>query len=267
MAKKKNKKVKEIEKEFEEIEETDEVEEIDVDEDFEEIEVDEDEDLEEKKSLKKKIKKIIDDEDEDSDEEYEEITMEERLVLIEKKITFILVFLVIIAIMTFVTLVCSLRGDSTTPTTNTGDDTYIPETTTYDTSAFKEIKGTDIATESKNETIVVMIGRQSCGFCAQFAPVLEQVSKSYGITARYIDLAKILDFTTGSQTVSISDNDSYNAIVNLSGSGDYKTFAKDNFGYTPVTMIIKNNKVIAGTSGNMTAENLEALFKTGGLSK
>lgn len=261
MAKKRNNKVKEIEMELEEIEENE------VDEDLEEIDVDEDEDLEEKKSLKKKIKNIIDDEDDDSDEEDEEITMEERLVLIEKKITFILVFLVIIAIMTFVTLVCSLSGDSTTPTTNTGDDTYIPETTTYDTSAFKEIKGTDIAAESKNETIVVMVGRQSCGYCAQFAPVLEQVSKNHGITARYIDLAKILDFTTGSQTVSISDNDSYNAIVNLSGSGDYKTFAKDNFGYTPVTMIIKNNKVIAGASGNMTAENLEALFKTGGLSK
>ena len=35
--------------------------------------------------------------------------------------------------------------------------------TTYDTSEFIEISAKDIATESKEQLIVVMVGRQGCG--------------------------------------------------------------------------------------------------------
>ena len=61
---------------------------------------------------------------------------------------------------------------------------------------FKNILPSEIAKESEDETIVVMVGRVDCGWCQRFEPVLKDVAKDYNFTPRYIDLYKIVDNST-----------------------------------------------------------------------
>lgn len=133
----------------------------------------------------------------------------------------------------------------------------------YSIKGFKEIKASDIYNESKGKTIVLWIGRQSCGFCAIYAPVIEDVADDYDIVARYIDLGKIINFNVSQPY--ISDQDSYNLLENLSGSGEWQYFASENINATPLTLIIRDNKVIGGVSGFVGEDVLEGIFNAAGL--
>ncbi len=123
----------------------------------------------------------------------------------------------------------------------------------YDTSNFKEIKGTDIASESKGKTIVVMIGRQSCGYCTMYAPILDKVSQDYHFQVRYIDLEKLIDIY--SPNWDVIDQKSYDTLMNLNATDEYKTFMNE-LGATPMTIIIKDNTIIGGIMGYVPEETL-----------
>jgi len=232
-----------------------------------------DEDEEEERIVQKKKKakkKIINDEDDENDneddddeefqeedltDEFEDIPMEERLINVEKKVNTIVILLVLTLIFSFITLIMiatNFGSEAATTTTTSTDDTA----TGYDTSKFKEITGEDIKDESDGEAIVILIGYQGCGYCSQYAPILEEVAEDYGITIRYIDISKI---TKG--------DDSYNAIVNLTGSGEWETFASDYFGKTPQTLIVKNNTVVGGISGLTDSTSISSAFEDAGITK
>lgn len=133
----------------------------------------------------------------------------------------------------------------------------------YSIKAFKEIKADDIYKESRGKTIVLWIGRQSCGFCAVYAPVIEEVADDFDMVARYIDLGKIINFDVSEPYV--SDYSSYNILKNLSGEGKWQYFASDNINATPLTLIIRDNQVIGGVSGFVEEDTLEDVFYTAGL--
>jgi thiol-disulfide isomerase/thioredoxin len=149
------------------------------------------------------------------------------------------------------------------PETNTQQSDNTATSYTYDTSAFKAIKASEIKNASKSETIVVLIARQGCSYCSYYAPVITKVAKDFGITVRYIDLATIVDF---SQRL-ITDEEAYDTLSNLQGSGEWKDFAKNNITGTPLTLIIKNNKVVGGIGGYTEADGVETAFKAAGLKK
>ena len=130
---------------------------------------------------------------------------------------------------------------------------------------FNEIRATKIAAKSKNQTIVVLIGRETCHYCVQFAPVLAEVAKEYGITVYYIDLLKIISI--GEEESTVTDQDAYNAIINLEGEGYWEDFASTYFGNTPQTMIIRNNKVIYGIVGYHDKKTTESEFEKAGFEK
>ncbi len=221
------------------------------------------EDIEKEEDVeRKKVRRVFDDEDE---EEYEELTTEERIVNIEKKVNQLFVIGIICVITSVLALIVILvnNGSGNTTTEETQQQESSAAETSYDTSMFKEIKGTDIATESKNETIVVMVGRQGCGYCAQFAPILAQVAEEYGVTVRYIDLAKMIQIGTGE----VLDQDSINAFSKITGDGQWASFATDYFGRTPQTMFIKNNKVVYGLAGAADASTTRSVFETVGFKK
>lgn len=228
--------------------------------------IEDDESLEEVEEVKaKKVRRIVEEED---DEEYEDITTDERIINIEKKSNQIFVISLISLLISLVALLLLLingtDGLSKNNTTGTNTDSAEPSTSGgYDTSAFKAIKGTDIASESKGELIVVLVARQSCGYCVQFVPTLTAVAEEYGTQIRYIDLETLVDINSG-QTL---DSASVQAIGALTGEGDWKTFAADNFGYTPQTMFIKDNKVVYGIGGATTIENTRAAFEAAGFKK
>ena len=66
--------------------------------------------------------------------------------------------------------------------------------TKYDVSMFKEISASDIETETKDKLSVVYVGRETCGWCAEFLPNLWQAQDEYNYETLYVDIAKIIDF-------------------------------------------------------------------------
>ena len=130
---------------------------------------------------------------------------------------------------------------------------------------FNEISATKIAAKSKNQTIIVIVGRTNCQYCVQFAPVLAEVAKEYGLTVYYVDLLKIVSI--GEEESTIIDETAYNAIVNLKGEEYWEDFASTYFGSTPQTMFVRNNKVIYGIMGYHDKASTEAEFENAGFEK
>jgi hypothetical protein len=65
----------------------------------------------------------------------------------------------------------------------------------------------------------------------------------------------------------ITNAEEFDTLSNLTGKGEWETFAAENVGGTPLTLIIKNNKVIGGISGYTETENVVSAFKDAGLKK
>ena len=143
---------------------------------------------------------------------------------------------------------------------------YYPEESdnTYDTSDFKEISAKDIVNESKNQLIVVMIGRQGCGYCAIYAPLLNEVAKDYNIQIRYINFLNLVDIYTGDP----NNQEEYDIIKNLDAVEEFKGFGEAaSLEGTPTTLFIENNKIIYGINGYVPKTTIENVFKTVGLKK
>ena len=131
----------------------------------------------------------------------------------------------------------------------------------YDTSAFKEILGKDVVKESKNKTIVVLVARQTCGYCAIFAPTITEISEENDFQVRYIDLEKIVDIY--SPNWDVIDQESYDTLVNLKAVAGFETFM-DEFGATPMTVVIKDGKIVGGIIGAYPKEDVESALKDAG---
>ena len=199
------------------------------------------------------------------DDDYEELTMEERIINIEKKSNYTFILSIIILIVCVLTMIFAINGTSSevaeteTPTTEENSNH------TYDTSAFDKISASDIKTESKNKAIVVLIARQGCSWCASFAPLITDVAKDYNVKVKYIDLATIIDFTQNPAV--ITDEEAFTTLQNLEGEKGWETFASKNIGGTPLTLIIKNNKVIGGIGGYTESDKIATAFEDAGLKK
>ena len=142
-----------------------------------------------------------------------------------------------------------------------------PQTSTsYDTSVYNIIKPSDRAKESKGKTIVLWVGRQSCGYCSMYAPYLNDALNTYGIKAYYIDLAQLVEFNVPQPYV--SDEEEYGILVNLKGDGEWDGYAAEYVGGTPLTLVIKDNKVVGGLSGYTdNVANILNVFDKAGVKK
>lgn len=204
------------------------------------------------------------DENENDLEEELNVPMDRRLFETEKKINAILIIVVILMLLSFVSLVMTVNKYSSSTnsnnTTNTTSGSSSSSTSSYDTSAFISISATQLESLSKDNTIVVMLGRQGCSYCAAFAPILTSVVSEYGITAYYIDITEIIDISAGT----VIDEDALNAIANLGGSGDWESFAAENFGGTPETLVIRDNEVINGLNQYTDAATVRTMLEEAG---
>lgn len=234
--KKKNIKEVEIEEVIEEIEEFD-------DEEFDFVDEDDfEEEVETPK--KKKVSKVVED---DEDEEVVELTMEERIIGIEKKQNIILVFVLVTALLSLFTFISGLGGNKTYKDEETEPtNTETQQSPTYDTSAFTKVKAQDLEKLSKKDTIIVWIGRQGCGYCGQFAPTITSVGEKLDETIYYLDLADIFDFSTN--PVTILDEEAYDLLLNFKTDGDNEGVMEE-FGATPMTLVIKKNKIVGNFVG------------------
>ena len=200
-------------------------------------------------------------------DEYEEVSLEDRVIGMEKKVNWILGLCVIITILSLLISVFVLTGEgSKNNTSNNETNTEEKEQETsnsYDVSAFKEIKAQDIAKESKNKKIMVYIGRSTCGYCVQFVPILTQVQKTLGgYTTYYIDIAKILDYSNGG----VLDKEANDIMEKMKTTKDQADVMQD-WGATPMTLIIKNNQITNSLIGYTDADTVTQFVKDNGLAK
>lgn len=135
--------------------------------------------------------------------------------------------------------------------------------TDYDVSDFKEVSGTDLENESKSSTKVIYVGRSSCGYCTAFLPALKQAQEEFNYQTLYIDIAKIIDFT--SQEFKILDQKSYDSIMNLKTTDEYKGYLEENFGATPMTIVMKDKKVIGIQVGYIEYDELKSFLNANGI--
>ncbi len=132
--------------------------------------------------------------------------------------------------------------------------------TDYDVSMFKEIKASELK-KNTNDLSVVYIGRSTCSWCAAFLPRLWEAQEEYGYKTLYIDIAKIMDFTNNGE---ILDQKAYNIMINLTGK-NYETYVKDNFGATPMILIMKNNKIVGAQTGYSEYEEFKKVLNEAGI--
>lgn len=132
--------------------------------------------------------------------------------------------------------------------------------TDYDVSMFKEIKASELKKNTKDLS-VVYIGRSTCSWCAAFLPRLWEAQEEYGYKTLYIDIAKIMDFTNNGE---ILDQKAYNIMINLTGK-NYETYVKDNFGATPMILIMKNNKIVGAQTGYSEYEEFKKVLNESGI--
>lgn len=224
----------------------------------------------------KKVKKLANPEITE-DDDYVELTVEDRIVNIEKRTNtiFVLVLITIVAIL-LNTIVMVNR--TTVNKTVTEEETNQSSNSGYDTSKFDEITGDEIEKLSKDNTIVVLIARQTCSYCSLYAPIITEAQEQYGFTTKYIDLTKMIDMSSSSLVV--TDEDSYEGLFNVGAdkkcvstavdqSGNEipcSDFIEKEFGATPLTLIIRDNKLVYAIAGYVDATTLSSALEASGFS-
>lgn len=155
--------------------------------------------------------------------------------------------------------------DTSSSSGETNEDTSTGDTSgQYDTSMFKKIGAKDLASLSNGKTIVVWIGRQGCGYCSLYAPRIHSVGKAYNVPVYYIDLGTIFDFTQAQ--VSIKDQSAYDTMINFQTDAE-NADVLENFGATPMTLFIRDNKIVGNIVGALDETQVEQAFKDEGFKK
>ncbi|MBR6133816.1 MAG: hypothetical protein IKQ29_03780 [Bacilli bacterium] len=217
---------------------------------------------------------LDDDEDDELallETELEEVSGDERLIRVEKLTkanTVMLVICIILVIITMGICININKGDSK-DTTKKDDNSSETENessgdNTYSTAAFKTIKMKDIASESKNKEIIVFLGRQGCYWCGLYAPVLGLASEENKFDVYYLDFGSMVDFTVSPPTV--ADDEEYEALTTFIGNSAYSAQIAEGIG-TPMTMFVKNNKIVNFIGGYVDATTLNTYLKKEGFVK
>lgn len=189
--------------------------------------------------------------------------MEERIEKIESKVNVLLVLVSILIVISLIIL-GNNSYSSNNRNSSSGDTASTSETenSSYDVSSFKEITPSEIAGFKKKETYVVYIGRSGCSWCSKMLPNLKQAQEEYKYTTQYIDLAKIIDFNTGS----ILDNNAYTILANLDTVESEKDVMNE-LGSTPMMLIIRDKKIIGSYVGYSDYETFAKVLEDNGLKK
>ncbi len=197
--------------------------------------------------------------------------MEEQNELkILKRNQYIIMFLILVILITLIIIgsgsnkTRNYNNSSNGGNQNPSEEQTPPsENTEYDVSSFKEVSATELESQSKSSTKVVYIGRSTCGYCTAFIPTLKKAQEEYNYTTLYIDIAKIIDFTL--PEFKILDQKGFDSIINLDTTDDYKGYLDQNFGATPMVLILKNSKVIAIQTGYNEYDEFKSFLNTNGI--
>lgn len=143
---------------------------------------------------------------------------------------------IIIGLLSVILIVQLATGGITKKDTTKKDE--ITETE-YDVSMFNSIDATAFMSllEDK-EASLIYFGRETCTFCVQFLPVLQQAQTDLGYQMNYIDVSEI-DTTTDDFESMIKIYDDMLDTYNEKNNSDYEEL----YGYTPAVLIVQDGKI------------------------
>lgn len=142
------------------------------------------------------------------------------------------------------------------------NDVSDDSTGTYDTSTFIKIKPTSINALSKNNTIILWIGRPSCSHCAKYAPVISNIGKENNLPIYYMDINMFMGYSDN--VITIKNQEWYDLMTNLNTDEDNLNIM-DKFGTTPMTLIIKDNTIVGNNMGYIDELALKEFLTIEGL--
>lgn len=161
------------------------------------------------------------------------------------KIFYCLIAIVVILVLNLITLLV-IANNGTISTNNTATE----ESLEYDVSAFDTLTTTETVERiGKKGLEVVYIGRATCGYCAQFLPVLKEAQEEFEYKTIYIDLEQMT-------------SDDHASLLALDNDEKY---IEENFGYTPMVLIFKDGKLLDGWVGYAEYDTFAAFLEDSGL--
>lgn len=128
----------------------------------------------------------------------------------------------------------------------------------YDVSKYKAINYSEFSKAKKAKGYqVIYIGRSSCGYCAKFIPIMNQVQSDYGFTHLYFDITQLFDFSANK----VTDENAYNELIKEND------FYKENLLSTPMVVVYKDGKYVSGTVGYQPVETYAKFIEDAGMKK
>jgi len=159
---------------------------------------------------------------------------------------------VIIALLTINTFVLIISNVDTSKS-NTADTQKTAETSEdYDVSMMNTVNVDKVLKlyDSKSAQ-VIYLGRSTCGYCVKFLPVLQQAQKDYGYKTNYLDIT----------TVSEDDQ------AKLLKKDNDENFLAQNYGSTPMVLIVKGGKLVDTWVGYAEYESFASFLEQNGFKK
>ena len=222
--------------------------------------------------IKEEIKeeKSLEDELDELDEfgEPKEVTVMDML---NRIVVCLIVIAIILAINTTV-LIFKNNSTSNNESSNTNNPSSSSgnsgnsgtQTSNYDTSMMEELdlsKALKLFDE-KDKTYVLYIGRPDCSACVSYLPTLQEAQENLGYKTQYLNLNNV-DSKSDNYT-KFTNKLSVKYTMTVSGEEQTETFGKW-MGYTPMTIIIKNGKMVDGEIGAISYTTLTSLLKNNGI--
>lgn len=157
----------------------------------------------------------------------------------------------IIVILVVNTTIVLLKDAKFGTASASGDETQ--ESAEYDVSMFTNVTADTLEEAISSETAkLVYVGRSTCGYCVQFLPVLQQAQEDYDYETLYLDITTVT--TTEQQDKILAfDND--------------EKFLEENFGGTPMVLLMKDGKLVDGWIGYADYATYTAWLEENGFAK
>ena len=192
--------------------------------------------------------------------------MEEKI----RNLTFIVILGFVVTFILIIGLYFRDGGTSSNTTTGNNSGGSSSSTSEYDVSNMTAVD-VDGAVDLFDEegTHVLYIGRSNCSVCIQFVPVLNEVQEDLGFTTYYLDvldyinnwestkdeLEPLTELLTIETTVRTTINSENVTLEDTVGNLFY------DYGFTPITVIIKDGEMVDGFIGYRDKDSLTELIE------
>lgn len=172
--------------------------------------------------------------------------------ILKKILTCLYVVIALLAIITIVLFTSNIKITNDKTSNENVQEETTNEENDYDVSMFKSVDAEEaISLFDSEKTEVIYIGRSTCGYCVKFLPVLQKAQKEFGYKTNYLDITTVTE-------------DQHSKL--LEKDNDEK-FLEENFGSTPMVLLVKDGKIVEGWVGYAEYDNFAQYLTRNGFEK